>query len=63
MRIIPNQIFKHDGKTYETGESYDVSEDDAAYFQEAGWVGERRDGEDVALEIQNIQLGHSVRVN
>lgn len=63
MRIVPNQIFKHDGRTYEEGESYDVPDNDAAYFQAAGWVGERRDSGSTTLEIQDIQLGHEATIN
>lgn len=63
MQIVPNQKFKHGGVTYEKGEPYDVSDDDAAYFQEAGWVGERRGIDDLTLDIQSIHLGHAAQVN
>jgi hypothetical protein len=63
MIVVPNQMFKHGSETYEAGESYDVSDDDAQYFQQAGWIGGRTAGEDVTLEVADIQLGHSAEVN
>lgn len=61
--IIPNQTFKHGGDTYEEGESYEVSEDDAEDFKDAGWVGEKLAGSDATLDVQDMQIGHSAEVN
>lgn len=62
--IVPNQTFKHGTKTYEEGESYKVSIEDAGYFEAAGWVGERVEtGEALSLEIEDVMLGHSAEVN
>lgn len=61
--IIPNQTFKHGGDAYEEGQSYEVSEDDALHFREAGWIGERTPGSDATLDVQDMQLGHSAEVN
>jgi hypothetical protein len=63
MKIVPNQTFKHDAKTYGAGESHDVSSDDAQYFQQAGWIGGRTAGEGATLKVADIQLGHSAEVN
>lgn len=63
MKIIPNQNFKHDGLTFEEGQSYDVCESDADRLREAGWIGERQSGVDVSLDVQDIQLGHEARIN
>jgi hypothetical protein len=63
MIVVPNQTFKHGSETYEAGESYDVSDNDAQYFQQAGWIGERTAGEGVTLKVADIQLGHSAEVN
>jgi hypothetical protein len=61
--ITPNQPFKHGVRTYESGEKYEVSDEDAEYFKGAGWVGERAAGEGATLEVDNLQLGHSAEVN
>jgi hypothetical protein len=63
MIVVPNQTFKHGAETYEAGESYEVSADDAQYFQQAGWIGERAVGEGATLDVADIQLGHSAEVN
>lgn len=62
--IKPNQDFKHDKKTYKKGRKYEVSPEDAEYFQECGWVGERLEtGKTHLLDVQDMQLGHSSEVN
>lgn len=64
MQITPNQNFKHGDKTYKRDNQYDVSDDDAAYFQAVGWIGGGQSTEAVtSLEVQNIQLGHLSEVN
>lgn len=62
--ITPNQTFKHDRETYEQGERYEVSDEDAAYFRETGWLGERSaaNGE-ISIDVHDIGLGHEARVN
>lgn len=63
VTIIPNQDFKHGTETFKTGESYELPEELAYYFERAGWVGgESRRGEDATLEIQDIQVGHTAEV-
>lgn len=37
--IVPNQRVKHGGAVYEAGREYDVSDELAAHFAGAGWVG------------------------
>lgn len=62
--IAPNQDFRCGTVTYKEGQSYEVSEDDARYFQEAGWIGEKPEtGKVQSIEIHDIKLGHSVEVN
>lgn len=62
--ITPNQAFKDGNKTYEKGESYDVAEEDAEYFEAAGWVGERAEtGKEQFLDIHDVMLGHTAEVN
>jgi hypothetical protein len=62
--IIPNQTFKHGAETYEEGESYEVSEGEAYYFQMSGWVGEKPDSATHAtLEVHDSTLGHEAEVN
>lgn len=63
MQIIPNQAFKHDGKTFEEGQSYEVSEADAEYFRQAGWVGSPAEPQSYTLDVQDIILSHSMEVN
>lgn len=64
ITIVPNQTFKHGPRTYEEGEAYEVSEEDAEYFEAAGWTGDAlpTNGE-VNLEIFDVMLGHSAEVN
>lgn len=63
MKIVPNQDFKHD-RLYEKGKEYDVSEEDAEYFEAAGWVGERPEtGNHHFLEVHDGVIGHSSEVN
>jgi hypothetical protein len=61
--IIPNQTFKHDGETYERGESYEVSDEDATYFRAAGWVGERQPTSEITLNVHGLQLGVDSWIN
>lgn len=62
--IVPNQTFKHAAKTYEEGESYEVSIEDAEYFEAAGWIGERAETSKAqTLDIHDVMLGHSAEVN
>lgn len=68
--IIPNQEFKHGSETYAKGERYEVSEEDAKYFEDVGWVGgdpELYDGYayngEHSLNIHDGLLGHSAEVN
>lgn len=58
--ITPNQTFKHDGQTYESGESYEVESELAFYFKMNGWVGEKQppSGEAVTLEVHDSDHGH-----
>lgn len=61
--IIPNQDFKHGTETYQTGQSYEVSEGEAYYFQMVGWVGVRpTDTATVSLDIHDSTLGHAAEV-
>lgn len=62
-KIVPNQTFKHEGEVYVEGEEYDVSEEDAEYFIEAGWVGERAEQSSHFLEVHNGVIGHNSEVN
>lgn len=66
--IVPNQTFKHGRETYEAGESYEVSQADAEYFQEAKWIGDSAalaliKSQLQILDIQDVTLGHEARVN
>lgn len=63
--IIPNQLFKHEGKTYEAGTSYEVTEGEAYYFDKAGWTGEKATGpaEPVTLEIQDVRVKPGTEVS
>lgn len=64
MKIIPNQTFKHETKTYRKGHEYEVSEEDAEYFGEVGWIGERSSKAAThSLEIHDGQLGQTSEVN
>jgi len=63
MKIIPNQDFKHGGQAFVEGEEYEVSDEEAEYFEACGWVGERTAGESVTLDVQDMMLGHSSEVN
>jgi hypothetical protein len=58
--IIPNQTFKHGTETYEEGQSYEVSAEEAYYFKMCGWVGERTEptGEPVTLEVHDSTTSH-----
>ena len=61
--IIPNQLFKHGTETYEAGKSYEVSDEDAHYFEMVGWAGpEAAGGNDHTLDIHDGQLGHKSEV-
>jgi len=61
--IIPNQDFKHGTETYQEGQSYDVSEGEAYYFQMVGWVGPKTEGsKTVTLDVHDSTLGHSAEV-
>lgn len=63
MKIVPNQDFKHD-RLYEKGKEYDVSEEDAEYFESAGWVGEQSEiGKEHLLDVHSGVIGHSSMVN
>lgn len=67
--IIPNQRIKHGKKTFEAGQNYEVSENDAEYFAVNGWLGdpEMYDGYayngEHSLRIHDVQIGHSAEVN
>lgn len=55
--IIPNQTFKHGRETYEEGQSYEVSEGEAYYFQMVGWVGPRTvNTSTVTLEVNDVKV-------
>lgn len=56
--IIPNQNFKHGTETYEKGKPYEVSEGEAYYFEQVGWVGgePKPTGETHDLEIQDVKV-------
>lgn len=63
MTITPNQNFKHGGKLYCVGMSYEASDDDASYFMRCGWVGEPQQRTTThSLDIHDGQLGHSAEV-
>lgn len=63
--IVPNQTFKHGLETYVEGQSYEVSYEDAEYFEDAGWIGEggSQTNGGLHLDIQDVMLGHSAEVN
>lgn len=63
--IKPNQEFKHGPKTYKKNRKYEVSPEDAEYFEACGWVGEQpaETGKEQTLDIQDTYLGHSAEVN
>lgn len=62
--IKPNQDFKHGKKTYKKGRKYEVSEEDAEYFESTGWTGETVSaGKTHSLDVQDLTLGHSSEVN
>lgn len=63
MMITPNQDFKHNGRAYCEGESYDVSDEDCTYFLVNGWVGDKALPVTHSLDIHTGQLGHSSEVN
>ena len=63
MKITPNQTFKHERETYEEGQEYDVSEEDAEYFASVGFIGERIAGESASLDVQDGVIGHSSEVS
>lgn len=61
--IIPNQDFKHEGKTYEKGKRYEVSDGEGYYFARSGWVGSGRvDNGPVMLEVHDGEHGHEAEV-
>ena len=55
--IKPNQDFKHGKKAYKKGRKYEVSSEDAAYFESAGWVGEEMPSRSQSLEVHDGKLG------
>lgn len=62
--ITPNQNFKHGSESYEKGQSYEVPDEDGEYFTACGWVGEPNEtGQEISLDIQDGQIGHSSEVN
>lgn len=65
MQIVPNQTFKHQGKTYEEGQSYDVTEGEAYYFGMVGWTGEKAasPSEPVTLDIQDVRVKTGAEVS
>lgn len=52
-KIVPNQDFKHEEKTFKKGQQYEVSPDDAKYFIAAGWVGDETKADEQSLDIQD----------
>lgn len=56
--IVPNQNFKHGTKSYVKDESYEVSEGEAYYFTQVGWVGGEANpaNETVTLDIQDVKV-------
>lgn len=62
--IVPNQKFKHDGKTYEKDKSYDVEPELAFYFKQVGWVGDNppETGKVHELEVQDSVMGQKSEV-
>lgn len=61
--ITPNQSFKHGRETYEKDTEYEVSDEDAHYFQMVGWVGgEPTTAQDHTLDVHNGTLGHTSEV-
>ena len=61
--IIPNQDFKHGKETYEEGQSYEVSAEEAYYFKMSGWVGdEAAPSANATLDVQDQMLGHKAEV-
>lgn len=62
--ITPNQTFKHGKETYEKGKSYEVSEGEAYYFEQCGWVGPKQPptGEVHNLEVQDTVIGQTSEV-
>lgn len=57
--IKPNQEFKHGRKTYKKNRKYEVSPEDAEYFEACGWVGEQPVSSAVhTLDIHDSTLGH-----
>ena len=61
--IIPNQDFKHGKETYEEGEFYEVSAEEAYYFKMNGWIGdEAAPSTNATLDVQDGQIGHTAEV-
>lgn len=62
--ITPNQRFKHGTKTYEKDQTYLVSEGEAYYFEQCGWVGPKQPptGEVHNLEVQDTIQGQKSEV-
>jgi len=61
--IIPNQSFKHGRETYKQGVEYQVSDEDAHYFQMVGWVGGEAGPEQThTLDVHDGTLGHTSEV-
>jgi hypothetical protein len=65
MKIIPNQDFKYDVNTYSRGVEYEVSDEEAALFIGAGWVGDELGNApaEQSLDIHDMTLGHESEVN
>lgn len=62
-KIIPNQAFKHGLKTYSPEVEYEVSKEDAEYFERNGWVGEKLvNPAAVDLDVHASFLGHASEV-
>lgn len=62
--ITPNQNFKHGKETYKAGESYEVDDGLAMYFEMVGWVGGEPEvtNESVTLEVHDGEIGHKSEV-
>jgi hypothetical protein len=63
--IIPNQTFKHGRETYQKGESYEVSAEEAYYFKMCGWLepdAVKVAGENMTLDVHDSQFGHASEV-
>ena len=64
--ITPNQDFKHGRETYKKGKPYQVSEGEAYYFQQCGWLSDspaKKSGKkSTTLEIHDTEHGHEAEV-